>query len=214
MKKLRWQIAQFFELRWWKSYLGPKDPASYLDWKKNYWHRFLEQSGIQPVPGQHILDAGCGPAGIFTILDHLHPDALDPLLEEYEKTLPHFSKKDWPGTRFFDTDLESFSTTTQYDLIFCLNAINHVKDLSLAFDRLTALLRPGGTLAVSIDAHNHQWIKHVLRTIPGDILHPHQFDLPEYQLMLTRRGFRIDKCLLIKQERIFNYWLIVAKWCE
>jgi trans-aconitate methyltransferase len=209
MNGLRWRIAQFFEIRWWNAYLKKKDPASYMTWKQAYWRDFLRKSNIHPQKGQSILDAGCGPAGIFTILDDLHPDALDPLLEQYEQ-LPHFSINDWPGTRFFVGDLESYSTDKKYDLIFCLNAINHVKDLPLCLDRLTALLQPGGTLVVSIDTHNYQWIKKVLRRIPGDILHPHQYDLEEYKKMLSSRGFTIEESILVKKEYIFNYWLLTA----
>ena len=39
----RWQVAQFFEIRWWKNYLKGKDVESYLKWKKSYWKDFLSK---------------------------------------------------------------------------------------------------------------------------------------------------------------------------
>jgi 2-polyprenyl-6-hydroxyphenyl methylase/3-demethylubiquinone-9 3-methyltransferase len=63
---------------------------------------------------------------------------------------------------------------------------------------------------MSIDAHNHRWIKRLLRLLPGDILHPHQYDLPEYESMMTARGFQIDRTILIKKDWIFNYYLVVG----
>ena len=72
-----------------------------------------------------------------------------------------------------DKTLEDFESPKNYDKVFCLNAINHVEDLGLCFDKLVQFTRSGGTLIVSIDAHNYQLFKHVFRLLPGDILHPH-----------------------------------------
>ncbi|MEM6726326.1 MAG: class I SAM-dependent methyltransferase [Bacteroidota bacterium] len=79
----RWRLAQAAEIRWWQRYLRKKEPESYLSWKRDYWENFLEK--IQCiVPSQaHILDAGCGPAGIFTIFPENQVTAIDPLLYHY-----------------------------------------------------------------------------------------------------------------------------------
>jgi 2-polyprenyl-6-hydroxyphenyl methylase/3-demethylubiquinone-9 3-methyltransferase len=47
--------------------------------------------------------------------------------------------------------------------------------------------------------------------VPGDILHPHQYDLAEYVAMLTRRGVEVQTQLLKKKEKIFNYYILVGK---
>jgi 2-polyprenyl-6-hydroxyphenyl methylase/3-demethylubiquinone-9 3-methyltransferase len=207
----RWRLAQFFEIRWWRRYLARRDKTEYLNWKRQYWLDFLQKSGLEISPNSTVLDAGCGPAGIFTALENKTIDALDPLLDEYENTLPHFRRSDYPQVRFFNTPLEFFFPDKKYDFVFCLNALNHVADLSLCLNRLAELTKPGGTLAVSVDAHNHAWLKKAFRLAPADILHPHQFDLEEYRAMLTAQGFQIQKKVLIKKEAIFNYYLLVAK---
>lgn len=221
---LRWRIAQFFEVRWWQRYLRQRDKTSYLDWKRRYWFDFLKKSGIQIPPGATVLDAGCGPAGIFTVLEQQTVDALDPLLDRYEKRLPHFRRSDYPNVRFFNQALEIFDPTNEsagatnsrsgtrcYDFVFCLNALNHVADLPRCLNQLVALTKPGGTLAVSIDAHNHRWLKHLFRLVPGDILHPHQFGLEEYKAMLTTRGILLEQTFLTKKGGIFNYYLLKGK---
>jgi 2-polyprenyl-3-methyl-5-hydroxy-6-metoxy-1,4-benzoquinol methylase len=208
---LRWRIAQFFEIRWWQRYLASKDKAAYYDWKRRYWHSFLEKSQLQPTAGASILDIGCGPAGIFTIFEHdHHTDAVDPLLQEYEQKLPHFKRSDYPTVRFFTETIEQFQADRQYDWVFCLNAINHVADIHSGFDQLVRFVKPGGTLVVSVDAHNFSFLKTIFRAFPGDILHPHQYDLPEYENMLTQRGRTIQRTILIKKEHIFNYFVIVC----
>lgn len=210
-KNLRWKAAQFFEIRWWKLYLGNKDKATYLAWKTAYWRDFLDKSDITVPPNIRVLDAGCGPAGIFTIFEEQVTDAVDPLLDQYERELPHFSRADWPKVQFHCCALEDFITDAQYPYVFCLNAINHVADLDKSLDQLAGFTAKGGLFAMSIDAHNYQWIKQLFRLQPSDILHPHQYDLVEYQDMLTKRGFEVRRSVLFKKELIFSYYLIIAQ---
>ena len=207
---LRWRIAQFFEIRWWQRYLRSQDKWTYINWKLAYWREFLTKSGILISPEFSILDAGCGPSGIFMLPIGHSTDAFDPLLGEYERLLPHFQRSDYPHVRFFGSTLEHFLPEKQYDIVFCLNAINHVANIEQGFDQLVRFARPEGTLAVSIDAHNYTWLKRIFKAFPGDILHPHQYDLEEYKSMLTQRGCRIERTVLIKKEGIFDYYLIVA----
>lgn len=208
---LRWRLAQFLEIRWWQRYLSRRNPASYLEWKRNYWRAFLRKSGLQIPPGIAVLDAGCGPAGIFIVLDEQRVHALDPLLPEYAARLPHFSPGDYPQVRFFPQALEHFDPGLRYDLVFCLNAINHVSDLSRSLDQLAKLTRPGGQLALSVDVHHYDFLKKAFRLLPGDVLHPQQHDLKEYEAMLCARGFELEKTLLLKKEGIFSYYLLLAR---
>jgi len=208
---LRWRVAQFFEIRWWRHYLVRRDKPDYLVWKRGYWRDFLQKSGLDIPSHASVLDAGCGPAGIFIILEKQTVYALDPLLEHYEKSLPHFRRSDYPQVRFFNKPLEDYFSDKAFDYVFCLNAINHVADLPGCFNRLAALTKSGGVLAISIDAHNRGWIKKMFRLVPADILHPHQYDLQEYRAMLVGRGFQVRKEVLIKKQAIFNYYLLVAE---
>ncbi|MBX2892703.1 MAG: class I SAM-dependent methyltransferase [Saprospiraceae bacterium] len=208
---LRWRIAQFFEIRWWQRYLGKYDKSAYLDWKRHYWQSFLEKSGLVVPPNAVVLDVGCGPAGIFMVLDTQTVDALDPLLARYEKKLSHFRRADYPRVRFFDAPLETFFPNRKYDFVFCLNALNHVADLPRCLERLAALVKPNGIIALSIDAHHRAWLKHLFRLVPADVLHPHQYDLAEYRAMLERQGFTIKQTLLVKKGLVFDYQLLVAE---
>ena len=211
---LRWRLAQSAELKWWQRYLRHKPTKEYLEWKKNYWTSFLEQIKIGVNPSEHVLDAGCGPAGLFIILKDNKVDALDPLLEAYERKLDHFSMEQYPSVRFFNQSLESFEAPQQYDTVFCLNAINHVADLKSCFYQLNKLTKPGGRLILSVDAHNYPILKKIFQTLPGDILHPHQYNLGEYQDMLENSGFEVDSSLLVKRELIFNYYVCIAHKTE
>ncbi len=209
--KLRWKIAQAAEIRWWQNYLKKKDKSDYLTWKKKYWRQFLADCAIRVAPAASCLDIGCGPAGIFTVLDQQAVRAIDPLLEDYTQKLKHFEPKDYPNVCFESKALEQVDSSELYDYVFCLNAINHVSDLQTCFDNLFALTKKGGRLVVSIDAHNHSFLKHIFRAIPGDILHPHQYDLKEYQEMITSRGGRIVKTIHKDKAFFFDYYVFVVE---
>jgi len=204
----RWRLAQAAEIRWWRLYLRRRDKASYLSAKRRYWKTVLERAGFFPAAGETVLDAGCGPAGIFLILQEQCVDAVDPLIAQYERRLPHFSAADYPWVTFYPTPIETFRPRGAYQTIFCLNAINHVADLEAALDRLLKCLAPGGRLLLSVDAHRFDLLKVLFRALPGDILHPHQHALADYRRFIELRGCRMAKVVKLKSGRIFDYYLM------
>jgi len=209
--KWRWKIAQAAEVRWWQNYLKGKSKEDYLKWKKAYWQQFLTDCELSVAEGATCLDAGCGPAGIFTILEEQVVEAVDPLLADYEERLEHFDPKDYPWVNFVTSPLEQYQATKAYDYVFCLNAINHVADLNQSMDQLFSLTKDGGILVVSIDAHNYSIFKHIFRIIPGDILHPHQYDLQEYQAMISNRGGQLLHTFCKQEAFFFDYYVLVVR---
>ena len=206
----KWKIAQHAELKWWKSYLRDKDPVEYLNWKTSYWRDFLKAIGVDIADGQAIIDAGCGPAGIFTILDQCEVDAVDPLLGAYEKWLKIFSPSQYPWVRFHEETLEAYVPNQVFDIAFCLNVINHVKDFDRSIDKLISMTREGGMMVMSIDAHNWQFFRLLFRLLPLDILHPHQYSLKEYENALAEKGLTIERSVKIKSGFLFDYYCLVA----
>lgn len=208
----KWKLAQKLEFIWWKRYLQDKDPDTYLDRKKRYWQDLLARmSPWLPLPGnQQILDAGCGPAGIFLVLEGNQVDAIDSLLGKYEQ-LSHFQPKNVPWTRFRTLSMEDLDETEKYDVIFCMNAINHVRNLPLCYDKLVKALKPEGYLVVSTDAHRNRFLKKLFQLLPGDMLHPVQLDIREYENFLTERKMHILKSFLSKREPIFDYYVTVSQ---
>jgi SAM-dependent methyltransferase len=207
----KWHFAQKLEIWWWKKYLDRKVPSEYLSKKQVYWHKILDLTGISPGSGVRILDAGCGPAGIFTVLGHCAVDALDPLLEQYERKLPIFKRRDYPHTRFIPQKLEDFIARDSYETVFCFNAINHVDDIQKGIDVLTKVVAPTGNLVVSVDTHRNRLLKWLFRIAPADALHPHQYDRDEYVQFFEQRGFHIVRETVLRKELIFEYRLWVFR---
>lgn len=199
----RWKIAQYLERRWWKNYLSKKDPKQYLAWKRAYWHQFLKDVESAAPKDQRVLDAGCGPAGIFTILEGNEVIAIDPLLSSYEE-FSAFRPEEAPWTQFEQSLLEGFSALN-FNIIYCTNAINHVRDLSRGFTKLLDLLEPGGELFVSTDCHKFSLFKHLFRFTQLDVLHPHQFDEQEYGEQILEAGGAIEKSFILGGDLFFRY---------
>lgn len=209
MSLFRWKTAQWFELRWWRNYLRGKDRAQYLSWKTNYWHEVLNQLPFKVDASCSIADLGCGPAGIFIALPNA-VTAVDPLMSAYLQN--GFLKPElYPQTKFLNSRLEDFSSRQKFDVVFCMNCINHVTDIEAAYDVLKDCLTEKGKLVMTVDAHNYNFFKHLFRLIPGDVLHPHQYDLTEYCLFLKERGLNIALADRIKKEFFFDHYLIVAE---
>lgn len=203
-------MAQHFEAWWWRRYLAGKPVEEYLDWKKKYWTNFLADANISVSPNDRLLDAGCGPAGIFMAFSSNKVQAIDPLLGKYRTQLPHFREANFPKVTFRQIALEQLSDVECFEKIFCLNAINHVADLDVCLQNLYRALAPGGQLFLTVDAHNFSFLKKIFRLIPGDILHPHQLDLGGYLEKLDGSGFTVGPTMLLKHETIFDYHLVFA----
>lgn len=210
---LRWKTAQFAERKWWQHYLKNKPKDEYLRWKKSYWQEIFNLClpHIQFDNKTHVLDAGCGPAGIFMLFPELQVTAFDPLLNSYESDLPHFSKQMYPSVQFIQSSIENFSNPTPFDVVFCMNAINHVIDIQHCYNQLLEHTKVGGYLIVTIDAHNFSLFKHIFRLLPGDILHPHQYDVEDYKEFLTTRHAEIKYIQKLKQEFFFDHYIMIAK---
>lgn len=212
-KNRLWKLAQRLEWWWWKRYLKNKPPEEYLFWKKNYWTDFLQNlpAEFHAITGKKILDAGCGPAGIFINLENNAVTALDPLLGQYD-LLPQFDRSNYPYCTFEDTSLEDYIFDIKFDYIFSLNAINHVADIRCSIENIYNNLKVGGKAIISTDVHRYHVLKYVLRIIPTDALHPQQHDKDDYYTLLHTIGFKNIQAISLKPENpMFDYICFIAE---
>lgn len=207
--KMKWEVAQKLERIWWKRYLKNKNVTTYLQWKRSYWQSFIEDH--IPHIGSSCLDLGCGPAGIFTVIGDNKVTAVDPLIEEYEYSLKHFSREMYPDIRFITSKMESFSDSKTYDTIFCLNAINHVDDLYASIENIAAYMHDDSSAYVSTDAHRFGFFQQIFKWIPADALHPHQYTSDQYKYIFNQCGLEVIQEKCVKRGRIFDYVLFTLK---
>jgi 2-polyprenyl-6-hydroxyphenyl methylase/3-demethylubiquinone-9 3-methyltransferase len=212
----RWQEAQRHELRWWERYLSAKDRVAYANWKLNYWRGILGKVPVSLLPeaGSSILDAGCGPAGIFMALAQYKVIAVDPLLRAYEAS-DLLRREVFPWTTFISSPLEDFGRPQldqghPFDAVFSMNMLNHVHDIGICLSRLWELTAPKGSLVITVDTHRSVLLKHLFRILPVDRLHPHQHSLREYLQMLWRSGFSVRFSEPLWKRGPMAHWLVAA----
>ena len=137
--------------------------------------------------------------------------ALDPLLEQYNQDLAHFDFDNYQSIEFKALPFERFENTASFDVVFCLNAINHFRDFKWSISKLKQLVSPGGYLVLSIDVHNYSFFKHIFRLLPGDALHPQQHSSEDYLNLLEDKSFVISKHHVKDKGFIFNYEVLVLQ---
>ena len=208
---LKWKIAQAVEIKWWQNHLKDKDKSSYYDQKRSYWERLLKDIGFNiPKEPSKILDAGSGPAGIFIFFDDHKVVAVDPLLDKYKSNPEQFDTTDFQHVEFITATIERIHRDQEFDIVFCLNWINHVNSIQSSLRNLFNALKPGGKLVLSTDAHKSNFLKNLFQLVPVDILHPHQYNINEYKTFVNNAGFQISTSKKVKSELIFGHWVIQA----
>lgn len=215
----RWRLAQYFERRWWNSYLANKPVDEYLAWKKKYWQHMLDSlrllrpdlTDYLKEPEQQVLDAGCGPAGIFLILEEHEVTAFDPLWNNYRQQFSQFEYERMDYIKFEQADLETYQPPREFDTVFCMNALNHVADIGASIETLKKAIKPGGLIILSLDVHVTDFLNHLFRAIPGDILHPHQYTLPGYIRLLESHGLHFVANQCFKRGRIFDHHMVIVR---
>lgn len=209
---IKWKLAQKLEFLWWKRYLKKKNPSEYLLKKKQYWDKILSemQPYVKLSEGYKVLDAGCGPSGIYMSLSEYKVEAIDPLLNKYQH-LEVFVPEQYPWTSFRTLPIEALDEQAKYDVVFCMNAINHVNDLERCYQNLLRVLKPGGILVLSTDAHRSKLLKKIFQLLPGDMLHPIQLDIDEYAAYLEKYQSELVQKIRSKRELIFDYYILIAQ---
>jgi SAM-dependent methyltransferase len=105
-------------------------------------------------PGMRILDAGCGTGeALDWLLDQVKPvgsvAGMDLSLAHVEAARQRVS----PQIRVCQGDiLHAPFAPASFDLIWCVNTINHLHDRVAGVQRLASLLRPGGRIALGQSA--------------------------------------------------------------
>jgi len=110
--------------------------------------RAITSLGLKP--GMRILDAGCGTGeALQWLLDEVKPGGAVVGIDLSAAHAAAARPRVGPDTLVLQADLlNSPLTHASFDLIWCVNTINHLHDPLLGVQALAALLRPGGRIAL------------------------------------------------------------------
>ena len=112
--------------------------------KKDY-PDILEE--LEKEPFRDLLDAGCGPAPMISLLAEKYPDRHYTGLDLTPAMIEQAKKKNIPNATFVVGDCENFPfEKDSFDAIICSMSFHHYPDPQAFFDSVKRCLRPNGRL--------------------------------------------------------------------
>ncbi len=179
----RWEEIQVGEF----DYHRRKNEAKVRDHTIPYWKALIgalpEQ--IRFGPQTRVLDLGCGGCGVLLGLDGGRRVGVDPLMPQYLEKFPFL--RDYP-IRWLTGTAEEIDVDEKFDVIFCINAFDHVFDPPLVAANVTRLLSPGGHAVITMNTHNTRLFRTYYRRLYRfiDPHHPHQFTAADIETLFAK----------------------------
>lgn len=170
---------------------------------------------LEKEPFTDLLDAGCGPAPMISLLADKYPDKHYTGLDLTPAMIEQAKKKNIPGAVFVVGDCENFPfPDNSFDAIICSMSFHHYPNPQAFFDSVKRCLRPGGRLIlrdVTTDSKLIRWfidkieMPLVNRLGHGDVKVPSREAIMTYcsnagllvELFEIRKGMRLH-CVVRK----------------
>ena len=123
------------------------DHAGLYEMCKKDYPDILEE--LEKEPFSDLLDAGCGPAPMISLLAKKYPDRHYTGLDLTPAMIEQAKKKNIPNAEFVVGDCENFPfEDNAFDAIICSNSFHHDPDPLAFFKSVQRCLRPGGRLVL------------------------------------------------------------------
>ena len=105
------------------------------------------QAELECEPFSNLLDAGCGPAPMISLLSEKYPDRHYTGLDLTPAMIEQAKKKNIPNATFVVGDCENFPfADDSFDAIICSMSFHHYPNPQAFFDSVKRCLRTGGRL--------------------------------------------------------------------
>lgn len=112
---------------------------------------------LERKPFMDLLDAGCGPAPMISLLSEKYPEQHYTGLDLTPAMIEQAQKKNIPNATFVVGDCENFPfEDNSFDSIICSNSFHHYPNPQAFFDSVQRCLRPGGRLILRDASSNNR----------------------------------------------------------
>ncbi|MGI9625473.1 MAG: class I SAM-dependent methyltransferase, partial [Longimicrobiales bacterium] len=156
--KDRWQSAQSYERGHWERQAEAVADDEYhgidwYDWRAEFLVSCLKELGLDHLANgdSNLIEVGSGPVGVVAHIPGQIRVAIDPLGDFYGEH-PELTTHRDPGVDYkagMGEELDAPDDT--FDLAIIENCIDHVRDTDAVMQELQRVLRPAGTLYLTVN---------------------------------------------------------------
>lgn len=161
--------------------------------------RDVVDRGFHPAgPTPRILDLGCGPGNL---LDHLRGRG-EPFGSDFSPDALGFARGRG-YQRLFRADFQRLPVKTEtFDLVTCIDVLEHLPDDRTAAAELARVLRPSGLLVVTVPAFQFLWGDH-------DVLYGHhrRYRVGQVRELLSSAGLDVLRASYFEPLFLPPLWL-------
>ena len=174
--------------------------------KKDY-QDILEE--LEKEPFRDLLDAGCGPAPMISLLAEKYPDRHYTGLDLTPAMIEQAKKKNISNATFVVGDCENFPfEKDSFDAIICSMSFHHYPDPQAFFDSVKRCLRPNGRLIlrdVTSDNKVLVWLMNTLEMPLANICGHGDVQVPTRDVVIKcckKAGLKVEKFEIRKGMRM------------
>ena len=190
ISKREWDDSQQHESDYWKFQAKTGNQEQHHRWG---WYRnvcFPNWLPGRSFEGLRVMDVGSGPAGILHYIGAAgYKMAVDPLMGDYMQA--GYAVKD-NGVSVSSIAGEQLSKVgDDYDVVFCLNCLDHCKDPQAVLSEIEKCLKTTGTLVLCVDMRHPDDM---------DALHKIRIDESWIRQALASAGFLISSADIVPHQ--------------
>lgn len=165
-------------------------------------HFGLNADDVNPLNGLSLIDIGCGGGLIAEPMARLGADVTGvDASEKNIKVASLHAEQTRTELQYRASTAEALAAEgAQYDIVLALEIIEHVADVDVFYDAITALVKPGGLLVMSTINRNPKsyamaiiGAEYIMRWLPVGTHNWSQFIRPSEMVQaLTKRGYMVN----------------------
>ena len=144
----------------------------------------LLRRGVAGASRPRILDLGCGTGRVMSELKEWS----EPVGLDMSDLALRFSASRGLGPLVKGSGTALPFAAERFDAIVSLDVYEHIEDHRRAFAESLRVLKPGGTLVLSVPAHGFLWGPHDVA-----LMHFRRYTRPELKALLEAQGFEVER---------------------
>ncbi len=209
----RWKTAQEYERGFWQRQAesiaaGSSERLDWYEWRADQLADRLRRAGLGTLADgtARVVEVGCGPIGVCSYFPAAEALAVDPLESFYagDRVLSELRN---PKVKYLEGVGEEIPAPDAFaDLLIIENCIDHVRDVDAVMTEVRRVLRPGGTLYLTVNCRS-TWgyvVHRALSRFAIDAGHPHTFTVGRARRLLDQHSFQIRT---FETGSFFDAWL-------